>query len=1641
MLRPSSLRPRSPSRQRSACLCLALLVSASVVSLGVSTGAGAETYQLPLFVSETDDGQVGVLRLNNDSVVSGTVSIRAIDDAGTRSAAATLTLAGNTSVEFEAADLATGNTSKGLAGSIGAIGGHVRLEIETELAIDVLSYLRANGILSVLHDEIRPESGSGGSYQYVVPVFHATGHQSQAASSLRLVNPGSQAASVTIRDRASTANTNTVSLMLPEGWARVLTAAELEGGGSGLTGQLGTGTSGWRLTVSADAPIHVVNLVTSSAGRLDNLSSSGRQGLAPVSHELFNERFVGQTVSTLRGSTSTEIRLLEDDAFEDSHSMNGDLENADAAMRAGSYTYRRTSEDAGQLALSYDDGAACAMNLHFTSRGDGWYATRCETSEMDDQPSDGEPDSVWHGGSWSASDTDMPTGAGNLRFITGGLSQDYSYTLGAEIAALRLPTATGATGALVYGLTPGVPGLIFDAATRELTGAPTTSGVYDMTYSAADAASGSRLTWSFRITVTGGQAGTCSLGLVLRAGSSCVYPGSSEAVSISADGSMVSFLVFRSARGINLENRRSRGTVYDLEVTPDSAGVWRIVRIMGEAEPDTAPEFQAGQVDDQTFTLGEAISALTLPAAMKGNGSLSYSLAPSVPGLAFDPVSRSLTGTPTRAGTLAMTYSVSDEDNDTASLSFAITVRDPNAAAPDLVAGTATADDTSVTVAQSFRVSVRVRNQGEAGAAATSVTFYRSSDMNLSNVDDTRIGTANLGALGVGANQQVSVTETAPSTPGQYYYFACANSPEGENAADNNCSAGVRVRVNEAARVPDLRVTSLRTSATSASISQSVRLTATVRNQGAAPSPERTRVRYVLSSDSTITTSDRQIDTDTVAVLAPSGEAVESETVSLPATSGIYYLGACVEPVVGEENTANNCSRGVRINVTSGGGGVTPSTPRPDPVPTQGPDLTLDNPRVSNSRPDAGTVFNLSVRVRNRGNQPAQATTVSFYRSTDSRIDATDTFIARLDQDGLPTSDSNTLTAKDVQAPLVPGTYYYGACAAPVVNELNVTNNCSSAASIRVQVDGPNLAVDVSANTAQPSAGRNFVLRATVRNVGNQQADATRLTFYRSDDAVITLEDDSIPPITQQQNPQGLATLGASGSRSFSLTVTASEVVGTAYYGACVVSVSDDRDVSNDCSSAVKVTVPGADLVIESVKVDDATPEPGDRIELNVIIRNRGTEDAEATTLTYYRSTDATITTNDQPEGTDDVKSLDRRESGEESLRFAAQTTAGVSYYGACIETVPSEGDATNNCSDAVLVKVGAPDLVLQSPRLDDRTPEAGERFRLTVRVRNIGHAEAPATTLQFYRSADDQIPEDDEQLTETASVGSLSINEYADESGRLTAPDQPGDYFVYACVPNDITAESNTMNNCSTPLKITVPAPDLTVDRPSADDSTPEAGDRFSLTARIRNRGAGTAGDSTLTYYRSDDETIDTSDDEVGTDSVSDIPPSSSETETISLTAPAPGVYYYRACVEILDTESNQENNCSSALRVTVPAPDLYVVSPGVDDSTLETGDDFEFRATVRNRGAGTAPATTLHYYQAQRTDFSDQTKVGTADSVKSLDPRESSPEDVDLIAPETAGTYYYRACVEVEERVGESDTDNNCSSRVAVLVREPRN
>ena len=108
---------------------------------------------------------------------------------------------------------------------------------------------------------------------------------------------------------------------------------------------------------------------------------------------------------------------------------------------------------------------------------------------------------------------------------------------------------------------------------------------------------------------------------------------------------------------------------------------------------------------------------------------------------------------------------------------------------------------------------------------------------------------------------------------------------------------------------------------------------------------------------------------------------------------------------------------------------------------------------------------------------------------------------------------------------------------------------------------------------------------------------------------------------------------------------------------------------------------PAPDLVVLALGVRDNI-EAGETFWLLVTVHNQGDVQSAATTVRYYRSSDATITTSDTQEGTDAVNPLLPSTNSGETIRLTAPSTAGTYYYGACVDAVTGESDTTNNCSE-----------------------------------------------------------------------------------------------------------------------------------------------------------------------------------------------------------------------------------------------------------------------------------------------------------------------------------------------------------------------
>ena len=127
-------------------LSLALVLTVAPVTFAQNV------HYLPLVMSG-DAVQQGFLQVINHSEQRGTVTIHAIDDNGERFGPVTLSLDALQARHFRASDMEQGNPEKGLSGGVGDGVGHWRLELDTDLDIEPLAYIRTpEGFVTSTHD-------------------------------------------------------------------------------------------------------------------------------------------------------------------------------------------------------------------------------------------------------------------------------------------------------------------------------------------------------------------------------------------------------------------------------------------------------------------------------------------------------------------------------------------------------------------------------------------------------------------------------------------------------------------------------------------------------------------------------------------------------------------------------------------------------------------------------------------------------------------------------------------------------------------------------------------------------------------------------------------------------------------------------------------------------------------------------------------------------------------------------------------------------------------------------------------------------------------------------------------------------------------------------------------------------------------------------------------------------------------------------------------------------------------------------------------------------------------------------------------------------------------------------------------------
>ena len=339
---------------------------------------------VPLMLAPDSERQ-GFVRIINETDQAGSVRITAVDDAGNAASPIEIDLEAGASTHFNSDDLADGNSAKGIRSIGRPRQGHWRLRVEAAEGVQVMAFVRTRaGFLTAMHD-VFPRNSQG---RILARMLNPGSNRNQE-SSLRLVNTGTNSERVSIRgvdDRSRSAGP--VTLTLPAGQARTISAFDLENGAQGLTGSLGDGRGKWRLTIEAGQAVMGMGLLETPAGPITNISTIGLPPMVMAPSEPDEEEDQGDSFANafnlpVGGQVSGSIDPAgESDYYRIRVSESGMLE----VYTRGSLDTRGYLFDSGerQLASNDDGGASDGLNFRIQREVDaGTYYARVEAYYRD----------------------------------------------------------------------------------------------------------------------------------------------------------------------------------------------------------------------------------------------------------------------------------------------------------------------------------------------------------------------------------------------------------------------------------------------------------------------------------------------------------------------------------------------------------------------------------------------------------------------------------------------------------------------------------------------------------------------------------------------------------------------------------------------------------------------------------------------------------------------------------------------------------------------------------------------------------------------------------------------------------------------------------------------------------------------------------------------------------------------------------------------------------------------------------------------------------------------------------------------------------------------------------------------------------
>ena len=561
---------------------------------------------------------------------------------------------------------------------------------------------------------------------------------------------------------------------------------------------------------------------------------------------------------------------------------------------------------------------------------------------------------------------------------------------------------------------------------------------------------------------------------------------------------------------------------------------------------------------------------------------------------------------------------------------------------------------TTVPVGGTLSVSTEVENIGTSTAGNSKVRFYFSTD-NVFDVSDNYLGVYSINENlspqeSVGAYYNGSIPNGI--SPGNYFIIIRTDADD-DVAETNEGNNNAAVAITVVASKPDLYRKSIWFPGTP-NAGQNLQININVGNQGTEDTSP-ALVKFYLSDNNTLSTDDLLLGQGTVGDVAAADRRLLIKNVTLP-------LNEDGNMFVIFEIDANNTEDELNESNNIGAKAITIAPALPDLVVSSfsAPATIIKDNTLS---------FPVSATVQNQDLQVAGSSTLKYWLSTNTTVDASDIELASVPVPslvgGATFPDSRTLS---IAASTPPGNYYilFEADANnEVTNERSESNNVQSSA-FEVRILMADLVVEsVSAPSSVILDGaQTFNVSATIRNQGDKVAGSSTLKVWLSSDTQLDTDDDELTSL-------GVSSINVNSTRqpSSNVSISGNTTPGTYYllFEADANNAVPERNEDNNINSIeVSIQAPSIDLTLNSIDFSNTLPsdnslpavDEGTAFTVVLDIANEGNTNVGVFTVNIYLSSNDTRGDNDVLIGSNTFNSLNAGD--EETEEFSANIPADI---------------------------------------------------------------------------------------------------------------------------------------------------------------------------------------------------------------------------------------------------------------------------------------------------------------------------------------------------------------------------------------------